>query len=549
MKGFEALAAALVAEGVDTVFGEIAGGVDRFSSVLESKHGIRYVKVRHEEVAVGMADGYSRATGKIGVAIAGSGPGLSNASAPMMAARMSKARVLVVAGGHDPDSYRHGPMLTDQPPLLTATIGAYQNMRSMRTLTEDVALAFRHIRLGHGPIALLFPGYIANGDVSDDWTYDPQGLSDVETVLVQPKPNDIQDLVALIEQSERPVILAGRGAWLADAKAALVELSDRTSALLTTSLLARDWFNDNPFSVGVSGGLSTDEGAEILRQSDLLIAFGASLNSSTLGRGTLYPNARLVQVDTNPSAFNDINVMDKVVLGDAKATAQALLMSIGRKIERPDWRGGAMAQRIKAIDRFKGRDMTERPGFANPRRVVDACDRLLPKDRVILTDIGLFMGVPAAYMTVPTPGDIVFPWHLGRVGCGLPVALGAAVGRPDRVVAAFLGDGGMMAAVHALDTVKAADVPLAIIVMDDGGFGAERRIFEKNGDPTGTADYVTPDLATIAQAYGIAGYKVTSGAEMETVLADHDFKKEAALVHVVFDYELEPTEMVHAGWA
>ena len=88
-----------------------------------------------------------------------------------------------------------------------------------------------------------------------------------------------------------------------------------------------------------------------------------------------------------------------------------------------------------------------------------------------------------------------------------------------------------------------------IIVMDDGGFGAERRIFEKNGDPTGTADYVTPDLATIAQAYGIAGYKVTSGAEMETVLADHDFKKEAALVHVVFDYELEPTEMVHAGWA
>ncbi len=193
--------------------------------------------------------------------------------------------------------------------------------------------------------------------------------------------------------------------------------------------------------------------------------------------------------------------------------------------------------------------MTERPGFANPRRVVDACDRLLPKDRVILTDIGLFMGVPAAYMTVPTPGDIVFPWHLGRVGCGLPVALGAAVGRPDRVVAAFLGDGGMMAAVHALDTVKAADVPLAIIVMDDGGFGAERRIFEKNGDPTGTADYVTPDLATIAQAYGIAGYKVTSGAEMETVLADHDFKKEAALVHVVFDYELEPTEMVHAGWA
>ena len=101
------------------MFGEISGGVDRLSSVLESEHGIRYVKVRHEEVAIGMADGFSRATGNIGVAIVGAGPGLSNACAPMMAARMAKAPVLVIAGGHNPDSNRHGPMLTDQPPLLT----------------------------------------------------------------------------------------------------------------------------------------------------------------------------------------------------------------------------------------------------------------------------------------------------------------------------------------------------------------------------------------------------------------------------------------------
>jgi len=549
MKGFDALAAALVAEGVDTVFGEIAGGVDRLSSVLEAKHGIRYVKVRHEEVAVGMADGYSRATGKIGVAIAGAGPGLSNASAPMMAARMAKTPVLVIAGGHNPDSDRHGPMLTDQPPLLSATIGAYQNMRSMKTLTEDIALAFRHLKLGLGPIALQFPFYVANGEVADDWTYDPQGLSTVETAVVQPKANDIRDLTALIRQSERPVILAGRGAWLADAKMALVELAKRSGALLTTSLLARDWFSDEPYSVGVSGGLSSPDGADILRRADLVIAFGATLNDSTVARGTLYADAILAQVDINPAAFHDINPTNKVVLGDARATAQALLMSLTNTIERPQWRGEAMAKKIKAIDRFKGRDLAERDGLANPRLVVDACDRLLPKNRLVLTDIGLFMGVPAAYMTVPTPGDVVFPWHLGRVGCGLPVALGAAVGRPDRVVTAFLGDGGMMAAMHALDTVKMLDIPMALIVMDDGGFGAERRIFEQAGDATATADYVTPDLAAVVQAYGLAGYKVTSGADMELVLNQHDFSTKAALIHVVFDYEIEPTEMISAGWA
>ena len=549
MKGYEALASALVAESVDTVFGEISGGVDRLSSVLDSQFGIRYVKVRHEEVAVGMADGYSRATGKIGVAIVGTGSGLSNACAPMMAARMAKAPVLVVSGGHNPDSDRHGPMLTDQPPLFKATIGAYQNVQSTGTLTEDVALAFRHLRLGEGPIALQFPFYAANGDMADGWVYEPGGLSDAETTVLQPKQEDIRDLVDLIRASQRPIILAGCGAWLAGTKPALEGLSQRIGALLATSLLARDWFNDNPYSLGVSGGLSTADAVEIFQQSDLVIAFGATLNDSTVRRGALYPNATFAQIDINPTVFNDINPIDKAVLGDARATAQALLIAIDSEIERPDWRGKAMARRIRAIDRFKNWDMSERPGMANPRRVIDACDRLLPKERIMLTDIGLFMGVPAAYMTVPTPGDIVFPWHLGRVGCGLPVALGAAVGRPDRVVTAFLGDGGMMAAMHALDTVKMLDIPMATIVMDDGGFGAERRIFQKNNDDPSTANYITPDLAAVAKAHGLAGYKVTSGAEMEQVLEEHDFRNTAALVHVLFDFDSEPTEMINAGWA
>ena len=501
------------------------------------------------ELAVGMADGYSRATGKIGVAIVGAGPGLANACAPMMATRMAKTPVLVVSGGHNPDSDRHGPMLTDQPPLFKATIGAYQNVRSTRALADDVALAFRHLRLGHGPIALQFPFYVANGDMAEGWAYEPHGLSEAETTVIQPKQSDIEDLAALIRGSQRPVILAGRGAWLAAAKPALAELSERIGALLTTSLLARDWFNDNPFSLGVSGGLSTDEAVEILQQADLVIAFGATLNDSTVRRGALYPNAKLAQIDTNPSVFNDINPVDKAVLADAKATAHALLMAIDGRIPRPGWRGEAMARRIAAIDRFKNRDMTERPGLANPRRVIEACDRLLPKERIVLADIGLFMGVPAAYMTVPTPGDIVFPWHLGRVGCGLPVALGAAVARPDRVVTAFLGDGGMMAAMNALDMVKALERPFVIIVMDDGGFGAERRIFQKNNDNPGTANYDTPELAAVAQAHGLAGYKVTSGAEMEQVLNGHDFRKTAALIHVVFDFDSEPTEMINAGWA
>ncbi len=542
MKGFEALAMALVAEGVDTVFGEIAGGVDRLSSILHAKHKIKYVKVRHEEVAVGMADGYASATGKIGVAIAGSGPGLSNCGAPMLAARMNKSPLLVIAGGHGLGSDRHGNMLTDQPPFLKATIGAIQDCRTPATLSEDVALAFRHLRLGRGPIALHLIGSVVSADMPEGWTYEPKGLSVVERTLPVPTAADIQDIVERIRKSKRPIILAGRGAHLSGAKAALLELSERIGALLTTSLLARDMFAESPYSLGVSGGFAYEEAAEIMKECDLLIAFGARLTSHTLSYGKVYTDAEMIQIDIDAAALEDTYAMDKVVQSDAKEAAQALLLSL-KKIDRPNWRGPDMVKRIKAINRFKNRDLKELPGKANPRLVVDACDKLLPKDRIVSTDIGQFLGVPASYMTVQSPADIVFPWQLGRVGCGLPVALGAAIGRPDRLVVTFLGDGGMMAAMHALDTLKAENVPMVIVVMDNAGFESERWIFKKTGDDMWTANYDTPDLAQIAKAFGIDGYRVTSSAEMVELLKSKDFRHRTSLIHVVVDTITYPTEM------
>ena len=542
MKSFEALAMALIAEGVDTVFGEIGAGVDRLSALLHEKYKINYVKVRHEEVAVGMADGYTMATGKIGVAIVSSGPGLSNCGAPMIAARMNNSPLLVVVGGHRVDSDRHGNMLTDQPPFLKATIGAVQDCRTPETLSEDVALAFRHLRLGRGPIALQLMGTITTSDMPERWTYQPKGLSTVERTLPVPTANDVRDIVERIQKSKKPIILAGRGALWSGAKPALLELAERSGALLTTTLLGRDLFIESPYSLGVSGGFAYGGATEIMKECDLLIAFGAKLSSHTMSYGKVYTNAQIVQIDIDAAALENTYPMHKVVQSDAKEAAQALLLSL-KKIERPNWRGPAMARRIKSIDRFKDRDLTEHPGQANPRLVIDACDKLLPKERIVSTDIGQFLGVPASYMTVQSPADIVFPWQLGRVGCGLPIALGAAVGRPDRLVVTFLGDGGMMAAMNALDTAKTANIPLLIVVMDNAGFESERWIFKRTGDSMWTADYDTPELAEVAKVFGLDGYKVTSSAEMVELLKSHDFRGRSSLIHVVVNTITYPTEM------
>lgn len=541
MKGYEALAEAIVREGVDTVFGLLGGGVLQLSRILADRHGIRFVAARHEEVAVGMADGYSRATGKVGVAIICLGPGLANAGAAMLAARMSGSRVLVVVGAAGFAVDPHNNMSFDQPPFLQATIGAMQQIRSAETLAYDVRAAFNHVRLGRGPIALQFP--LTDAEMPASWSYAP--TAGVETMGAAPQPSaaDISALVEMIEKSERPVILLGRGAWLSGAGDALVALAERTGALLASTLLTKNWRDDDPYHVGISGGFSSAGATDLLAETDLLIAFGASLNSFTFGHGALFGKARLAQVDTNPGAFGEYRPVDLAVCGDALATATALLETLPAT-RSATWRTAETAERIARIDRWQGLDMTERHGAANPRRVIQALDAELPLQRLLITDIGLFMAVPAAHMRVAAPDGIVFPWQLGRIGCALPVAMGAAVGRPDHVAVCFVGDGGMMAALAGLDTLATLGLPLLLVVMDDDGLGAERRLFDLAGQQSNIADHRTPDLVSLARSLNLTGAEVKASTELPSVLAGHDVRKDGPmLLRVKIDSSVPTTEM------
>ena len=550
MKASEAIVAALIAEGVDTVFGLIGGGVDLLAAQMADHSAIRFVKVRHEEVAVGMADGYARAPGKVGVAVVDSHPGLANASAAMLAARMGASPVLVLFP-YSLSNSRYDYALPnrqlnqnyDQAPLIEATIGAWDVIRSPASLSTDIALAFRRLRQSRGPLAL---GVVdQDAAMPADWAYAPKRLSHVEAVTVVPPQDDVARVAALLRAAKRPVLLAGRGAYRSGAREALIALADRSGALIATSLLAKDWFRDYPYAVGLSGGFAIDDAFAVLREADLLVAFGASLNDYTMGHGRIYKDAKIVQVDANAAAINEYRDVDLAVIGDARVTAQMLTTGMER-LDRPDWHGTAMAKRIAGFDRWRGLDMAESTKGANIRRVVDALDRLAPAERMLCVDIGLFMGVPSPYMTVQSPGDIVFPWALGRMGVALPVAAGAAVARPDKLMIVFVGDGGIMAAINAIDTLRSEKIPILIVVMDDGGFGAERRIFQLHDVDATVDDYSTPPLEKIARTFGLDAFTVTSGREMERILRAHDPRKRTTLVHVVMDRSVPATEMDRA---
>lgn len=536
MKSYEALAMAIAAEGVDTVFGLLGNGVLDLCRELADRHGIRFVAARHEEVAVGMADGYARATGRIGVAIICLGPGLANAGAALLAARMSGTKMLAIVGGaHDVDP--HNNMSFAQLPLLEATISVVQDSSSPETLASDVARCFRRLRDGGGPIALHYSG--GREDVAAGWSYRPEPM--LQAPAMVPAEGDIAALAAMIAAAERPVFLVGRGSFLAGAGEAARALAAAAGGLIATTLLTKNWLDDDPFCVGVSGGFSAAGAARILNEADLVVALGASLNDYTFGHGLLYRGARLVHVDTSPAAIGDYRMPDLAVLGDARLVAEALAAWLGM-IQRPDWRGPAMAARIAAIDRWEGLDMAETGGGANPRRIIEVADRMLPPRRILTTDIGLFMAVPAAHMRVASPADIVFPWQLGRVGCGLAIGMGAAVGG-TAMAAVFVGDGGMMASINALATLAELQLPVALFVMDDAGLGAERRLFQLAGVTSTIADQATPDLVAIAAAFGMQAVRVASGDALAAYLDGRTAWNTPLLVHVIVDPAVPTSEM------
>ncbi len=515
--GYEALADAVAAEGVEVVFGITGGSNDRFVGDLVARHGIRFVQTRHEQGAVGMADGYSRATGKVGVATVEKGPGLTNTGTAMTAARLSRSAVLLIAGDKTAGS-RHGNMDIDQPPFIHATAGALQQVNSPDTLTDEVRLAFRHVRLGLGPMVLNVPTNVSLAQMPSGWSYSP---SAAVLPAAQAPTADLARLTAVLElirQSRRPVVLAGRGAVKSGAREALIALADRIGGVLVTTLQAKGWFHGHPFDIGVSGGFTPSHGRAILREADLVLAFGASLNLYTLDHGRLYPNATLVQIDLEPERVGAIAPIDEAVIGDAKATAEALLAVLGTEPGETGWQGSELTARIAAIDPWADCDFSERDGYVNRHELVRICEELLPAERLLVVGIGHFMGMPAAHISVASPNDQVLPWRLGAIGAGLPAAVGAAFGRPDRTVVLFEGDGSLMMTLQDLETAARYGVGLIVVIENDGGYGSERISMINRGDDPSLANFVNPDFAAVARAFGCEGCTVRSAAELRDVL-------------------------------
>ncbi|MBB4931221.1 thiamine pyrophosphate-dependent acetolactate synthase large subunit-like protein [Lipingzhangella halophila] len=529
MRVAEAVARELARLGIDQVFGVVGSGNFHVTNALVAA-GARFVATRHEAGAATMADAHARTTGAVAAVTVHQGCGLTNALTAITEAAKSRTPLLVLSAdtaASDLLSNFH----IDQPAVLNGLGVATESITSPATAVRDATRAFRRAAVDRRTVVLNLPLDIQEA---------PVPLSAVPPVPpparspARPEPAAVASLAELLRTARSPVFVAGRGARLAGAAGVLSDLAEHSGALLATSAVARGMFADHPWSIDVAGGFASPLTADLLREADLVVAWGASLNSWTLRNGELLsPDASVVQIDDDTEALAVHTRVDLALLGDVGATARAALEEVRERPRcEPSWRTPDLRESI--AQRCRWRDVpftdTSTEDTIDPRTLTIALDDVLPRERVVAPDGGNFNGYPAMFLGVPDARGFCLTLAFASIGLGVATAIGAGLASPGRVAVAGVGDGGFMMSHVELNTAVRMEVPLIVVVYNDHAYGAEVHHFAPHGYATDIVEFPETDIARIARGHGCEAVTVRTLADLKEVERWVDGSRRAPLV-------------------
>ena len=511
MNAAEAVGRTLAALGVRDAFGVLGSGNFVATQALHAA-GAAFHHARHEGGAISMADGYARVSGRVGVCSVHQGPGFTNALTGLTEAAKSRTPLLVLAG-EAPRAAIRSNFAVDQPGL-AATLGAVpERIHSGATAAADTARALRRARVERRPVVLNLPLDVqaqpAPGGAAPGLLREPERPA--------PAPEAVAEVADLIAAARRPVIVAGRGAVLAGAREPLERLGEAIGAVLATSAMGHGLFEGSPWAVGISGGFASPIAARLVSEADLILAFGASLTRWTTRDGALIARgAKVVQVDLDEESLGAHRPVHAAVVGDAAATAEALLAA---GVSNPGFRTTPGLEQEIAAGSWRDAPF-EDAGDAehlDPRALTIALDAMLPADRTVAVDSGHFMGFPPMYLRVPDAAGFVFTQAFQSIGLGLASGIGAAIARPDRLTVACLGDGGALMSLPELETLARLRLPMLVVVYDDAAYGAEVHHFAPQGLPLELVRFPDTDFAALARAAGAQGITARTLEDLDAV--------------------------------
>ena len=531
MTGNRILLEILRAEGVSTVFSLLSEelmDVTMFAAE-DSTSAPEIVQTRHEQSAVAMADGYARASRDVGVALIGRGPAIAQTGTALTTAYNHGSNLLVVVATRPRHSF------TDdlnkgfrQESFVDSLVDHFLPVRSEDTFVPSFAEAFRQLHADGGPVVVQVPWDILDADVGEAGAWRDTTIGserpDRTAATLQPNPSDVSAAVSLYEKgsiTEPPVIVAGAGAANARAEGALTALAERLNAVIVTTMQSRTFLADHPYMAGFVGGLGDPTANASLDRSEYVLALGASLNEHTTRNGELLDEGITVHVDVDPSHLGRYERVDLSIVGGATATAEALIAEFDRRgvDESGRFWTDEFAAHLSEAGQEDTREFATHPDRADPRRLISKLDTLLPDDRMVVTDTGHLTGWVIDRIDVTQTDEFVWPMDFGSIGLGLPVGIGMAHANPGKPTLVFCGDGGFQMSLQELNTAVRSELPMIVVIVNDGALGAEYQRMRYQDGPAEPAIIAAPDFATVADGFGAEAHTIRSLDDL-TALGD-----------------------------
>ncbi len=537
-------------EGVTTVFGYPGGAIlPAYDALKYSK--IHHVLVRHEQGATHMADGYARASGKVGVAVATSGPGATNMVTGIATAMLDSSPIVCITGQVGSkligsDAFQETDITGVTLPITKHHYLVTHASEVARTIRE----AFYVARSGRpGPVLVDITKDAQQTTCAFDWEAAEPQLPGYRPDL-SPAPKEYEQALELIRKSKRPVILAGHGIIISGAMREAREFAERAGVPVAMTLLGIGAFPaSHPLNLGMMGMHGEAWVNHAIQDADLLIALGMRFDDRVTGNLKNYaPNAKKIHVEIDSSEINKNVKVDVALVGDLREVLHELLP----RVESPD-----RSEWLDSIDRLKGdaavRDIQNLPdtGHLYAAHVInDIWHQTRDAETIVVTDVGQHQMWEAQYYKHEKPRSLITSGGLGTMGFALPAAIGAKVARPEAEVWVVVGDGGFQMTMSELATLVQEKLKIHIAIINNGYLGMVRQwqefFYERNYQAT---PLLNPDFARLAEAYGIQAATVTQRSEVvPTVEAA---RKHSGPMLINFKVEQEDTvyPMVAAGSA
>ncbi|MCQ2961050.1 MAG: acetolactate synthase large subunit [archaeon] len=534
MRGGDAIIKALMDKGVDTIFGYPGGTVIPFYDMLYDSD-LRHILVRHEQCAAHAAEGYARASGKVGVCLATSGPGATNLVTGIANAYMDSSPIIAITGqvvsnliGND--AFQEVDIMGITMPI---TKHSYQP-KDANDIPSIINTSFEIASTGrNGPVLIDVPKEVQEQEL-DDYV-----LGTIPTPGYKPtikgNSKQIAKAAQMLKSAERPFILAGGGTILAGAGEEVKKLAELVKAPVATTLMGKGIVDEkDDISIGMLGMHGKQVANQNVNKTDCLLAIGCRFSDRTTGKlEEFLPEAKVIHIDIDPAEIGKNVAVDLPIVGDAKIVLNQLINELeGSKIDESAWFKSIVDFKKSTIPRVSYDDIP-----LKPQQVIKEIAGAITEDTIVTTDVGLHQMWAAHFLDISKPRKFISSGGLGTMGFGFPAAIGAKVACPDDAVLAIVGDGGFLMVSQELATIKEHDIPVVIAMLNNRKLGMvyqwQNKMYNKRYSETDLGN--TPDFVKLGESFGINAERVEEVDKTQEVLSKALKDNESMLIEITVE--------------